>query len=174
MNFETLNDNVMLIELSREEMEKLHITYESLNDGNEKTQIALKTLLSKIDNEKRLSKGEKVIVEAMPTENGGCFFILTFTYSKKKRYKVKKNESSFIFCADNINDFLDFISVVRKNTDYQQICQAYKLKNNYFLFIPDDSRKLNHLVMEYGEKTENICHEWLKEHGENLGKIYLQ
>ncbi len=174
MNFETLNDNVMLIELSREEMEKLHITYESLNDGNEKTQIALKTLLSRIDTEKRLSKGEKVIVEAMPTENGGCFFILTFTYNKKKRYKVKRNESSFVFCAENINDFLDFISTAKKSVDCQQICQAYKLKNNYFLFIPDDSRKLNHLVMEYGEKTENICHEWLKEHGENLGKVYLQ
>jgi negative regulator of genetic competence, sporulation and motility len=174
MTFETLNDNVMLIELSKEEMEKLHITYESLNDGNEKTQIALKTLLSRTDAPKRLSKGEKVIVEAMPTENGGCFFILTFTYNKKKRYKVKRNESSFIFCAENINDFLDFISTAKKNADFQQICQAYKFKNNYFLFIPDDSRKLNHLVMEYGEKTENICHEWLKEHGENLGKVYLQ
>ena len=53
MNFETLNDNVMLIELSREEMEKLHITYESLNDGNENTQTALKTLLSGINAEKR-------------------------------------------------------------------------------------------------------------------------
>ena len=174
MTFETLNDNVMLIELSREEMEKLHITYESLNDSNEETQIALKTLLSKIDTEKRISKDEKLLVEAMPTENGGCFFILTFTYRKKKRYKVKRNESSFIFRAENINDFLDFISTARKNTEYQQVCEAYKLKNNYYLFIPDDIRKLNHLVTEYGEKTENICHEWLKEHGENLGRVYLQ
>ena len=57
MTFETLNDNVMLIELSREEMEKLHITYESLNDSNEETQIALKTLLSKIDTETAVKMG---------------------------------------------------------------------------------------------------------------------
>jgi negative regulator of genetic competence, sporulation and motility len=132
-------------------------------------EISLKTCV-----EKRISKGEKVIVEAMPTENGGCFFILTFTYNKKKRYKVKRNESSYIFRAENINDFLDFISTAKKNVDSQQICHAYKLKNNYYLYIPDESRELSHLVMEYGEKTENICHEWLKEHGENLGKVYLQ
>ena len=174
MTFETLNDNVMLIELSREEMEKFHITYESLNDGNEKTQIALKTLLSRADAPKRFSKGEKVIVEAMPTENGGCFFILTFTYNKKKRYKVKQYGHSFIFRAENINDFLDFISTAKKNIVSQNACQAYKLKNNYYLYIPYDSRELSHLVMEYGEKTENICHEWLMEHGENLGKVYLQ
>lgn len=174
MTFEALNDNVMLIELSREEMEKLHITYESLNDGNENMQTALKTLLSGINAQKRISKGEKVIVEALPAENGGCFFILTFTYNKKKRYKVKQYERSFIFRAENINDFLDFISTAKKNVVSPNVCQAYKLKNNYYLFIPEDSRILSYLVTEYGEKAENICQEWLKEHGESLGKVYLQ
>lgn len=174
MTFETLNDNVMLVELSKEEMEKFHITYDSLNDGNEKTQIALRTLLSGFDAEKRLSKGEKVIVEALPTENGGCFFIFTFTYNKKKRYKVKRYNTSFIFRADNVDDFLDFISTAKKNIEQKQTCQAYKLKNNYFLFIPDENERLNHFATEYGEKAENVCHEWLKEHGKNLGKVYLQ
>ncbi len=173
MTFETLNDNVMLVELSGKEMEKLHITYETLNDGSEKTQIALKTLLSKIDAEKRLSKGEKVIVEAMPTEDGGCFLIFTFSY-KKKRYKVKRNNASFIFCADNLNDFLDFISTIKKNIQSPYTCTAYELKNNYYLHIPDHNEKLNHFACEYGEEKENICHEWLIEHGKSLGKVYLQ
>ncbi len=174
MTFETLNDNVMLVELSGKEMEKLHITYETLNDGSEKTQIALKTLLSKIDTKKRLSKGEKVVVEAMPTENGGCFFIFTFTYIKKKRYKVKRNEASFIFRAENLNNFLDFLSVIKKNNEFSYICNVYELKNNYYLYVPDDNKKLSHFAMEYGEKAENICHEWLIEHGKKLGKVYLQ
>ena len=115
MTFETLNNNVMLVELSGKEMEKFHITYEMLSDNSEKTQLALKLLLWEIHPEKRLSRGEKVVVEAMPTENGGCFFIFTFTY--KKRYKVKRKNTAFIFCADNLNDFLDFISVIKKNTE---------------------------------------------------------
>lgn len=173
MTFETLNNNVMLVELSGKEMEKFHITYEMLNDNSEKTQIALKSLLWEIHPEKRLSKGEKVLVEAMPTENGGCFFIFTFTY-KKKRYKVKRKDTAFIFCADNLNDFLDFISIIKKNTHISYTCNVYKLKNNYYLHIPDDSEKLNHYAWEYGEKSENICHEWLIEHCKNLGKVYLQ
>lgn len=174
MTFETLNENVMLVELSGDEMEKFHITYESLNNSSEKTQIALKSLLSRIDTEKRLSKGEKVIVEAMPTENGGCFFIFTFTYSKKKRYRVKRNDVSLIFRTDNLDDFLDFISIAKKNIRHQQVCEAYKLKNNYFLFVPDKNEMLNRFVDEYGEKSKNICHEWLMEHGKCLGKVYLQ
>ena len=31
MTFETLNDNVMLVELSGKEMEKLHITYDLIS-----------------------------------------------------------------------------------------------------------------------------------------------
>ena len=87
MTFETLNDNVMLVELSGKEMEKLHITYETLNDGSEKTQIALKTLLSKIDTKKRLSKGEKVVVEAMPTETVVAFLFSHLHISRKKDIK---------------------------------------------------------------------------------------
>ncbi len=174
MTFETLNDNVMLVELSGDEMEKLHITYESLNDSSEKTQIALKSLLHKIDAEKRLSKGEKVVVEAMPMENGGCFFIFTFTYIKKKRYKVKKNDVSLIFQTDNLNNLLDFVSVAKKNTNIQQTCEAYKLKNSYYLFIPIENENLNHLVCEYGESLKNFSHEWLKEHCNSLGTVYLQ
>ncbi len=174
MTFETLNDNVMLVELSGHEMEKLHITYDSLSESSENTQVALKSLISKIDTKKRLLKGEKVIVEAMPTENGGCFFIFTFAYSKKKRYKLKKNVMSLIFQADNINDFLDFVSVAKKNIKTKQVCQAYKLKNNYLLFIPNENKEISHLVHEYGERLNNISCEWLNEHCNNIGKVYLQ
>ncbi len=173
MTFETLNDNVMLVELSGDEMEKLHITYESLNDSSEDTQIALKSLLCRIDLEKRFSKGQRVVVEAMPTENGGCFFIFTIT-NKKRRYKVKRNDISLIFGADSLDDFLDFITVAKKNINMQQICEAYKLKNNYFLFIPKENEEINRLVSEYGERLKNISYEWLNEHCNSLGKVYLQ
>ena len=171
MTFETLNNNVILVELSRTEMKKFQITYEMLDDNSEETQVAIKSLLSEITAEKRFSMGEKVVVEAMPTENGGCFFIFTFTH-KRKRYRVKQNHTPFIFRADNVNDFLDFISTIKRNIPYSYICNVYKLKNNYYLHIPYGNKRITHFAMEYGEKTENICHEWLIEHGENLGKIY--
>ena len=81
---------------------------------------------------------------------------------------------SLIFHSDNINDFLDFISMAKKNARKQQLCEAYELKNDYFLVIPGEDEMINHLVEEYGERTRNVSHEWLMEHGKNLGKVYLQ
>ena len=174
MTFETLNDNVMLVELSGEEMEKYHITYESLNESNEKTQKVLKNLLHKIDTENRISKGEKVVVEAMPTENGGCFFIFTFTQIVKRRYKVKKNNESSVFKTESIDNLLDFISIANKENFSKQKCEIFGFDNTYFLFIPKTNERINAIVCEFGEKTEDICREWLTEHGKSLGKVYLQ
>ena len=97
MIFETLNDNVILLELSHDEMKKFHITYDILNSNNEKTKNVLKALLHNIDTENRFSKGEKVLIEAMPTENGGCFFILTFSNRRKTVYRIKRSNESAVF-----------------------------------------------------------------------------
>lgn len=174
MTFETLNDNVMLVELSGDEMEKFHITYESLNGDNEKTQTALKNLLCRIDADNRISKGENVLVEALPTENGGCFFIFTFTRINKRRYKVKRNDMSLILQTDNLDDLLDFVSAVKNRVITKQKCEAFKMDSNYFLFIPKGDDRLNAVIGEYGANSENMNYERLKEYGKNLGKVYLQ
>ena len=174
MTFEALNDNVMLVELSGDEMEKFHITYDSLNGNNEITQSALKSLLQKIDVENRISKGERVLVEALPTDNGGCFFIFTFTRINKRRYRVKRNDISLIFQANCLNDFLDFVSTTKKGMKINQNCQAYQIDSNYFLFIPKGSDRLNAVVREFGTVSENTDYERLQEYGKKLGNIYLQ
>lgn len=174
MIFETLNENVMLIELTCDEMKKFHITYDTLNDSNENTQIALKRLLQKVDADDRVSKGEKVVVEALPIENGGCFFIITFTNPVKKRYRVKKNNFSLIFKAECLNDFLDFISAAKNSINTEQKCYAYEMENNFYLFIPKSDDKINAVISEFGIISNNTDYERLKEYGKSLGEIYLQ
>ena len=83
MIFESITDNVVLVELSATEMKKYNITYEALDD-NEDTSLAIRNILSLTDSAKRLERGN-VIVEAMPTQDGGCFFIFTFSDKKKMR-----------------------------------------------------------------------------------------
>ncbi len=174
MILETLNDNIMLVELTSDEMEKFHITYDSLSDSNESTQVAIKNLLQRVDVDNRISKGERVVVEALPTENGGCFFIFTFTKPPKKRYKVKKNDTSLIFKAECLNDFLDFISTAKSNVISDQKCHAYEMKNCFYLFIPKTNDRINAVVSEFGTASNNTDYERLKEYGKSLGEIYLQ
>lgn len=174
MIIETLNNNVMLVELSKDEMKSLNITYEDLDKHSKVTQSALKSLLCKIDTKKRASNGTGVLVEALPTEDGGCFFIFTFKNKEFFRYRAKINKDYAVFKADNIDDFLDFMKTARPYCKKKTFCKAFKLKNKYYLYFPEKSNRLCQLMWEYGKKVDFITYEWLNEHCETLGKIYLQ
>ena len=173
MIFETLNDNVMLVELSGEEMEHFHITYDLLNNDNENVRFAIKNLLHKIDTKNRLSKGEKVIVEAMPTENGGCFFIFTFTPASKRKYRLKRKDKFLIFSTEKLDNLLDFISII-KTERVNQNCELFNMENEFFIVIPESNEKLMAIVSEYGEIHSNVNYLRLKEYGKYMGNIYLQ
>ena len=60
--------------------------------------------------------------------------------------------------------------------DVEQI--PFKETRAYVKEVLDYKKRYDELygsLAESGNKIhENICHEWLKEHGENLGKVYLQ
>ena len=105
MIVENLNNNVMLVELSVDEMKEYDITYETLNNQDRKNQVAIKNLLEQIDQRNILENGGKVIVEAMPIDGGGCFFIFTFQ-QLRKRYKLKTPESVSFYRMENLNDLL--------------------------------------------------------------------
>ncbi len=174
MIFEALNENVMLLELSSDEMKKFHITYDTLNSNDENTKNILKSLLYKIDTDNRISKGEKVLVEAMPTENGGCFFILTFARKRKTVYRLKRNNTPAIFHTDSIDNMLDFLSAIKTKGITDEKIEVFSMNSEYYLHIPQNSRRLNVIMCEYGEGVHNINYEKLKEYGKSLGTVYLQ
>ena len=171
MIFEALNDNMMLIELSQEEMEKYRITYENIENDQQTARIAIKSILSRTDAAERLEKGENVMVEALPVPNGGCFFILTFT-EKKTRYKVKK-DAFHIFETENLDNLLDFDSAMRKTESKSGKCIAYKMNDRYFLSIPRDLPKAIRIMGEFGTRSSVDTYR-LSEYGKQIGEFYLQ
>lgn len=171
MIFEALNDNMMLIELSQEEMKKYRITYENIENDEKTARTAIKSILSRTDAAERLEKGENVIVETLPVPNGGCFFILTFT-EKKTRYRVKK-EPFCVFETEKLDNLLDFVSVVRRTEGNKGKCKVYKLKNRYFLSIPANLPKVIRIMGEYGKRSTIDTYR-LSEYAEPLGTVYLQ
>jgi hypothetical protein len=132
MTFETLNNNVILVELSRDEMRKYNITYEALDNQDTNTRVAIRKLLDHIDTEKSIRNSRKVVVETLPIEGGGCFFIFTFMQVRRK-YKLKKHEEIRLFSLENLNDFLDLICTIRKNPDKDVFLTAYEMGNDYFV-----------------------------------------
>ena len=171
MIYEALNGNVMLLELSQEEMSRYRITYETIEKDETTAKKVMRNILSRTDAGERLEKGENVTVEALPISNGGCFFILTFT-EKKTRYKVKK-EPYYVFETENLDDLLDFVSVIRKTHASKVKCKAYKMDNRYFLSISCNSTQVLRIMGEFGKRCDISTHR-LSEYGNVMGEVYLQ
>ena len=133
MNYETLNKNVILVELTKEEMNRFHITYESLSNNNKHSEIAVKSILKEISQDK-IKANDKILVEALPIDDGGCFFIFTFS-ERKHRYKLKKSSSDVFFYTDNINELLDCISSAQNRSQTQSPCRLFRMNNTFYLNI---------------------------------------
>ena len=174
MTYEKLNDNIILVELSSEEMKEYKITYETLNDGNKESQSAIKNLLFSIDKRKMIQKGEKVDVDALPIEDGGCFFIFTFTPSVKKKYKIKKPDSTNLYFMGSMDNLLDFINVAKKTFYEEREITIYKMNEEFFVATKGCDLKLNSALSEFGENVENFYKTRVLEYGESKGNYYLQ
>lgn len=171
MTFEKLNDNVMLVELSSDEMRKYRITYDCLEENNESSQQAIRNIIKSIDNEKNY---EKVVVEALPIEKGGCFFIFTFTPSVKRKYKIRKSEDRTVFSIANINNLLDFMSYAKKTIRKDIVFTVYKMDEGFFISVPSCNQRLNIMLSEFGNLTGKFTRDRICEYGKKLGDFYLQ
>ena len=172
MTFEALNDTVMLVELSCEEMKKYHITYENLNYNNKTVQEGVKKLLEVIKASDKYNTDDKITIEALPINNGGCFFIFTFSPKRKTRYKMKKAERSICFKAESVDNLLDFILSVKKIEHKNCNCEIYKMKGDFYIEIPAITQKINAVAREFGQ-ISSIRTEHLKEFGEKAGLITI-
>lgn len=172
MTFEALNDNVMLVELSYDEMKKYHITYETLNCDSQHTQSAVKNILNFIDASEKFNTSDKITVEALPVNDGGCFFIFTFSPKKKTRYRVKKPDSVSIFSTDNLNNLLDFVGIMKKLHQKELKYEIYKMNKTFYMRIPVNSQKINAVMREFGHISD-IQPEKISEYGEFLGSVLI-
>ena len=168
MTFEVLNETTILVELTFEEMKKYNITYETLDCDNN----AIRNILNVIKASDKVSGSEKITIEALPVNDGGCFFILTFTPKKTTRYKMRKINRNSVFRTDNLDNLLDFVSALKvkhkKNLKYE----IYKMDESFYMEIPERSQKLHAVMGEFGQISD-IVPEKINEHGVLLGSVII-
>ncbi len=168
MNYEKLNENIMLVELSFKEMNELNITYETMTDDSLKTQNALKKILKNISLESS-HHTEKVTVEALPTDDGGCFFIFTFIH-RKERYRIQAKNDVFLKLK-SLDDVLDLLCILKKRNTSLIKKDFFALGGNYYLSIDNSQKEFFSLYQEFGTLTREINQAHLREYGKYLGKI---
>ena len=81
MNITVQAENTICIELTRNDMTELDITYESMDYSNIETRRVIWTILDKARKTlgKSVDTDGKLLIEVAPSEDGGC--ILHFTNS---------------------------------------------------------------------------------------------
>lgn len=172
MIFEALNENVMLVEMSGDELKKYSVTYDTLNCNDAKTRAVVRKVLSEAD----ILRGEtceKITVEALPTNDGGCFFIVTFREKAKPRYRVKTSAERLMLETDGIDEILDFANAMKNEKSLRGKCPIFRYKKKYFLCADAPSVKTLRVMGEFGtiHRANEICIKRLSEHGEYMGKI---
>ena len=109
-------DNRICIELTREDMEELDITYDELDYGNIETRRVLWTLLDEARHElgRNICLTQRLLIEAVPDHDGGCsifFTVMEQTEGKNQSKQLIKGVRQRIVC---ISDKIDNIGKLSK------------------------------------------------------------
>lgn len=121
MNITACTDNRICVELTREDMAELDITYEDLDYSNIETRRVLWTLLD----EARRSLGldiyltQRMLIEAVPDDAGGCSIFFTVMDEQdggeSEKSLVKVTDSEIVCQSDSIDSIGALSKVLMKS-----------------------------------------------------------
>ncbi|MBQ8209764.1 MAG: adaptor protein MecA [Clostridia bacterium] len=114
-------DNRICVKLTSQDMMELDITYEELDYSNIETRRVLWTLLDEARHKlgRNIHLTQKMIVEAVPDNDGGCTIYFTVNDEKNakngKKQLVKLTGTRIICSSDNIDNMGELAKVLSAN-----------------------------------------------------------
>lgn len=167
-------DKYIFIELTRDDMEKMNITYDNLDYSNPHTRKIIHHLL----NEAKQSLGYpvslpgKVRVDALPSVEGGCLLFFTVCTNPVK-YKLKGKEAELVFSFEKQDYFFDLAMSLSENETKNIKSSLYLHEGKLMLLV---SGKIKHSIVakinEYAfpVKTYGQGKALIKEYGDCIVK----
>lgn len=157
MNIHSAGKNKFIVELSKNDMLELDITYEEMDYSKIETRRVIWTILQKVRDDlgRDVDPTGNLLIEAAADSQGGC--VLSFTVAEKKRYydsrqplKLTKTADSVIYEFNSENDLLDMMKTVGKEA-FKNQNRLFKNGGRYRLVLdklPGHTDKM--LIEEYG------------------------
>ncbi len=109
MTIEKIDETRLVIVLCSEDMDVFSIDYNTISFVNPYSRKILRNLLSLAGSKTGIDvHKKKLVIEAMPHDDG-CIFIVTVLpkeNQKRKKYKIKKADTSILYTFENLDDFL--------------------------------------------------------------------
>lgn len=175
MTIEKLDDNKILISLYKQDLNKLLLDNDKITMKNPDFKDAIKSILSLAICKANINTdNKKVIIEALPYDNG-CFLLVTFIEAKSfpKKFRIKKPKTN-IFVFKNVDDLINLsIQIVKNNINIPQN-SLYEYNNIYCLATSKLDKTTENLIKEFAKKankdytdaTKNIAR--LEEYGKTI------
>ena len=137
-------DNRICVKLTIQDMVELDITYEELDYSNIETRRVLWTLLDEARHKlgREICLSQKMIVEAVPDNDGGCTIFFTVNENKNTKQSKKqliKLAGSKIICGSvNIDNMINLAKVISSNGKISK-SELFTDGTSYRMIIRQDS-----------------------------------
>lgn len=172
MNITVQAENTICIELTRNDMTELDITYEELDYSNIETRRVLWTLLDEARHElgHDIRLTSKMLIEAVPDGNGGCRIYFTVNDENNKNQCEKKHvrlTGTKTVCQSSDIDRVGELAGVLHKTGGISGSELYTDGRNYRLIIsPGASFRgdINSLAGEFCEVCNPLSASFTREH----------
>ena len=170
MKIKAQTDNRISIELTKNDMEQLGITYDELDYSNIETRRVLWTLLDEAGHSlgKSISLADKMMIEAVPDSAGGC--VLYFTVIDKKAAAGEVIQPRTV-CQSSIIDNISALARVLHKGGCVSHSELYSNGKAYRLVIFSRNtytEKIRSIASEYTEILSNCASAATDEHWKKL------
>ena len=172
MNITVQAENTICIELTKQDMTELDITYEELDYSNIETRRVLWTLLDEakhtLGREIRLT--QKMLIEAVPDENGGCriyFSVADEPCGKTGKKQLVKVSGIKTVCQTADIDNIGALSKILQKNEYVSKSELYTDGEKYRLIVcqkPSFSGDLTDVIREFCEICDTSVVYYTSEH----------
>ncbi len=195
MKIERVNDNVIKVTISIDDLEERNIDLSSLNYNSPAAQELFWDMMEQAEIEFGFNTSDsQLAIEAIPDSGEG--FVITITRIdedgdfesihkyiknrfKKNDLRVKKKNHKILssIMIYSFNDFEDICALCRQLMPaYTGESSLYKYKNTYYMvlarnnFNPDDNKAFEAILSDFGRKVANVMFYdgLLNEHGTKI------
>lgn len=178
MKIEVHDDSRIAIELTKDDMSELDITYEDLDYSNIETRRVLWTVLDEASNTIGcdINLSERMLIEAVPSSTGGCiiyFTVLPKHHNNGSAKIIKRDESAIICDIPNVDDLFAACQMLKKKGYTQKSELFLKDKRYRLVLFPslEEEQVFESSLCEYGDvlrrhKSQTLSH--MREHWQQL------
>lgn len=175
MKIEALSENKIIVDLSRDDMDSLEITYDDMDYSNIETRRVIWTILDRAKQTlgRDIDPSGKLLIEAVPKSEGGCLLYFTIPCETKPlrslgRMHIKKERFCFICEFDSFDGILECVKNINLFRDEAPSGSLFEKDGAYRLIISTNTacEKLKNYFSEYGKISGEgtLCASFTKEH----------